>query len=141
MTSFESKITHIPAPVEKVYAKLSDLNNLEALRNIIPADKMDKIKSMNFDTDSCTIEVDPVGKVTFRIIDREPTKTIKFQAEQSPMPLYLWIQLLPVDAQTSKTRITVKADINVFLKPMISKPLQEAVDRMADILTVIPYDR
>ena len=48
MTSFESKITRIPAPVEMVYAKLSDLNNLEALRNMIPADKAAQIKDMRF---------------------------------------------------------------------------------------------
>ena len=140
MTSFESKITRIPASIEKVYAKLSDLNNLEAVRNMIPADKAAQIKDMRFDADSCTVNVDPVGELTFRIIDREPPKTIKFTAEKSPLPLFLWIQLLPVDEQTTKTRITVKAEINAFLKPMVSKPLQQAVDRMAEVLTVIPYD-
>ena len=140
MTSFESKITRIPAPVEAVYAKLSDLSNLEALRNMIPADKAVQIKEMRFDTDSCTVNVDPVGELTFKIIDREPPKTIKFTAEKSPLPLFLWIQLLPVDEYTTKTRITIKAEINAFLKPMVSKPLQEAIDRMADVLTVIPYN-
>ncbi|MBR4070447.1 MAG: SRPBCC family protein [Bacteroidaceae bacterium] len=140
MTSFESKITRIPAPVEMVYAKLSDLNNLEALRNMIPADKAAQIKDMRFDTDSCTVNVDPVGELTFKIIDREPPKTIKFTAEKSPLPLFLWIQLFPVDEYTTKTRITIKAEINAFLKPMVSKPLQEAIDRMADVLTVIPYN-
>lgn len=140
MTSFESKITRIPAAVESVYAKLSDLNNLEAVRNMIPADKMAQIKDMRFDADSCTVNVDPVGELTFRIIDREPPKTIKFTAEKSPLPLFLWIQLLPVDEYTTKTRITIKAEINAFLKPMVSKPLQEAVDRMADMLAVILYN-
>lgn len=140
MTSFESKITRIPAPVEAVYAKLSDLSNLEALRNMIPADKAAQIKEMRFDTDSCTVNVDPVGELTFKIIDCEPPKTIKFTAEKSPLPLFLWIQLLPVDEYTTKTRITIKAEINAFLKPMVSKPLQEAIDRMADVLTVIPYN-
>lgn len=140
MTSFESKITRIPAPVESVYAKLSDLSNLEALRGMIPADKVAQIKHMRFDTDSCTINVDPVGELTFRIIDRESPKTIKFTAENSPLPLFLWIQLLPVDEYTTKTRITVKAEINAFLKPMVSKPLQTAIDRMAEMLTVIPYN-
>lgn len=140
MTSFESKITRIPAPVEAVYAKLSDLSNLEALRNMIPADKAAQIKEMRFDTDSCTVNVDPVGELTFKIIDREPPKTIKFTAEKSPLPLFLWIQLLPVDEYTTKTRITIKTEINAFLKPMVSKPLQEAIDRMADVLTVIPYN-
>ncbi|MBR5843223.1 MAG: SRPBCC family protein [Bacteroidaceae bacterium] len=140
MTSFESKITHIPAPIDKVYAKLSDLSNLEALRGMIPADKMAQIKDMRFDVDSCTVNVDPVGELTFKIIDREPPKTIKFTADKSPLPLFLWIQLLPVDENTTKTRITVKAEISMFLKPMVSKPLQTAVDRMAEVLSVIPYN-
>ena len=140
MTSFESKITHIPAPIDKVYAKLSDLSNLEALRGMIPADKMAQIKDMRFDVDSCTVNVDPVGELTFKIIDREPPKTIKFTADKSPLPLFLWIQLLPVDENTTKTRITVKAEISIFLKPMVSKPLQTAVDRMAEVLSVIPYN-
>ena len=140
MTSFESKITHIPAPIDKVYAKLSDLSNLEALRGMIPADKVAQIKEMRFDVDSCTVNVDPVGELTFKIIDREPPKTIKFTADKSPLPLFLWIQLLPVDENTTKTRITVKTEISMFLKPMVSKPLQTAVDRMAEVLSVIPYN-
>ncbi len=140
MTTFESKITCIPAPIEMVYAKLSNLNCLEGLRDRIPADKAAQIKEMRFDADSCTINVDPVGELTFRIIDREPPKTIKFTAENSPISLFLWIQFVAVDESRTKTRITVKADINAFLKPMISKPLQEAIDRMADMLTVIPYN-
>lgn len=139
MASFESKVTHIPAPVDMVYDRLSDLNNLAALRDMIPADKAAQIKDMRFDADSCTINVDPVGELTLRIIEREPSKTIKFEAEKSPVPFNLWIQLLPVDERTTKTRITVKAEISAFLKPMLSKPLQDAVDRMAEILTVIPY--
>lgn len=140
MTSFESKITAIPAPIDKVYAKLSDLSNLEAIRDRIPADKAAKIKEMRFDADSCTINVDPVGELTFRIIERELPKLVKFTAENSPLPLFLWLQFVPIDEQNTKTRITVKAEINAFLKPMISKPLQEAIDRMAEMLTVIPYN-
>lgn len=140
MTSFESKITCIPAPIHQVYAKLSDLNNLEAVRDRIPADKASQIKEMSFDADSCTISVDPVGTLTFRIIEREEPKLVKFTAENSPLPLFVWVQFVPVDEQTTKTRITVKAEINAFLKPMISKPLQDAIDRIAEMLTVIPYN-
>lgn len=140
MTSFESKITRIPAPIDKVYAKLSDLNNLESLRNMLPADKAAQIKDMRFDADSCTVNVNPVGELTFRIIDREPPKTIKFTAENSPLPLFLWIQFLPLDEYNTKSRITVKAEINLFMKPLVSKPLQEAIDRLAEMLSVIRYE-
>lgn len=139
--TFESRITHIPAPIETVYAALSDLNNAGKLRDAIPADKAAMIKDMHFDADCCTINVEPVGKITFRIIMREPPKTIKFSAENSPVPLLLWIQLVATDPQNTKTRITVRTEVNLFLKKMIAKPLQDAIDRMAEALTVIPYDK
>lgn len=139
MTSFESKITHIPAPIDKVYAKLSDLRNLEGVKEKLPADKAAQIKDMRFDADSCTITIVPVGEVTFRIIEREEPKLVKFTAENSPIPLFVWLQLVAIDELNTKTRITVKAEVNAFLKPMISKPLQEAIDRMSEMLAMIPY--
>lgn len=84
--TFESIITHIPAPIETVYATLSDLNNVSRLRDAIPQDRAQQIKEMRFDADSCTISVDPVGELTFRVVMREPNKTIKFTAENSPIP-------------------------------------------------------
>ena len=139
--TFESIITHIPSPIEAVYATLSDLNNVGRLRNAIPDDRAQQIKDMRFDADSCTIAVEPVGELTFRIVMREPHKTIKFTAENSPVPLFLWIQLVAVDEMNTKCRITVKADVNPFLKTMIAKPMKEGIDRMAQALAVIPYNK
>lgn len=139
--TFESNITLIPAPIQTVYDTLSDLNQIGRLRNHIPADKAAQIKEMRFDADSCSFTIDPVGELTFRIIMREPPKTIKFSAENSPVPLLLWIQLVAVNENSTKTRITVKAEINPFIKPMISKPIKEAIDRFAEALTVIPYNK
>lgn len=139
--TFESNITLIPAPIQTVYDTLSDLNQIGRLRDLIPADKAAQIKEMRFDADSCSFTIDPVGELTFRIIMREPPKTIKFSAENSPVPLLLWIQLVAVNENSTKTRITVKAEINPFIKPMISKPIKEAIDRFAEALTVIPYNK
>ncbi len=139
--TFESNITLIPAPIQAVYDTLSDLNQIGRLRNHIPADKAVQIKEMRFDADSCSFTIDPVGELMFRIIMREPPKTIKFSAENSPVPLLLWIQLVAVNENSTKTRITVKAEINPFIKPMISKPIKEAIDRFAEALTVIPYNK
>lgn len=139
--TFESIITHIPAPIETVYATLSDLNNISRLRDSISDERAQQIKEMRFDTDSCTISIEPVGELTFRVVMREPHKTIKFAAENSPIPLFLWIQLVAVDEQNTKTRITVKTDVNPFLKPMIAKPMKEGIDRMAQALAIIPYNK
>jgi mannitol-specific phosphotransferase system IIBC component len=55
------------------------------------------------------------------------------------MPFNLWIQVLPVSDMTSKMRVTVKADIPFMLKGMVSGPLQDGVEKIADALAQVPY--
>ena len=137
MTQFESGIKMIPYSQEQVYAKLSDLNHLEAVKDRIPADK---IEDLRFDADSVSFNVSPVGRLSLRIVDREPLKTIKFEAENSPIPFNLWIQLLPVTETECKMKLTIKAEINMFLKGMVSKPMQDGLEKLAEMLAVIPYN-
>jgi hypothetical protein len=108
MSKFESSIKQINYPVEAVYRNISDLTNLERVRDRVPEDKL---KDFQFDSDSVQVSVDPVGVIKLRIIEREENKCVKFEAEQSPLPFNLWIQVLPVTAETSKMKVTVKADI------------------------------
>lgn len=140
MTSFESKTVRIAHSAEKVFALLSDLSNLERFQGVLNAPGNDKLKITGYDRDSLSIEVSPVGTLTFRIVNREPYKTIKFEAENSPLPLNLWIQFVSTGENETASRITIKADLNPFIKPMLSKPLQEGVDKMADMLVVLPYE-
>ncbi len=140
MTSFESKTVRITHPAEKVFALLSDLSNLERFQGVLNAPGNDKLKITGYDRDSLSIEVSPVGTLTFRIVNREPYKTIKFEAENSPLPLNLWIQFVSTGENETASRITIKADLNPFIKPMLSKPLQEGADKMADMLVVLPYE-
>ncbi len=136
MTEFVSEIKQIPQNDERIYAMLSDLSNLERIKDRIP---QDKIKDFEFDSDSCSFSVSPVGKITFQIVDREPCKTIKFQTTNSPVPLFLWIQLKQVQEMDTRMRLTVRAELNSFLKPMVSKPLQDALDKISAVLASLPY--
>ena len=136
MTKFESTIKHIQAPQQKVYDMLSDLNNLERVKDQLPEDKL---KDLTFDSDSVSVTVPPVGSLTLRVVNREEPKTIKFETEQSPIPFNLWIQLLPMDETSCKMKLTVKAELNPFIKGIISGPLQEGLEKIADGLTMINY--
>ena len=137
MSKFESSIKQINYPVEAVYRNISDLTNLERVRDRVPEDKL---KDFQFDSDSVQVSVDPVGVIKLRIIEREENKCVKFEAEQSPLPFNLWIQVLPVTAETSKMKVTVKADIPFMLKGMVSGPLQDGVEKIADALSQIPFE-
>lgn len=135
MSKFESSIKHIPYPQTAVYATLSDLSNIEKVRDRLPADK---IKDLQFDSDSVSISA-PMGSVTLRIIEREEPKCIKFAAENSPIAANLWIQIVPEGDAACKMRLTIKADLNPFIKGMVAKPLQEGIEKIADVLAIIPY--
>jgi hypothetical protein len=137
MTEFISDIKTIPCGNQIIYETLSDLNNLEKLKDRIPSNK---IEGFTFDSDSCSFSVQPVGKIRFSIIDREPLKTIKLIADQSPVEVFMWIQLRETGEQETKMKLTIKADLNPFIKPMITKPLQEGINQIANILASIPYE-
>ena len=136
MTKFESNVKQIPYPVEDVYRNISDLSNLERVRDRIP---QDKLQDFQFDSDSVQVSVSPVGTIKLRICEREENKCVKFETEQSPMPFNLWIQVLPVSDTESKMKVTVKADIPFMLKGMVSGPLQDGVEKIADALSQIPF--
>ena len=138
MADFVSEVKTIPYPDKDIYSVLSDLNNLELVKDKIP---QDKIKEFSFDTDSCTISVDPIGNVKFIIVEREPNSTIKFEAAQIPFAVNLWIQLKASGDNETKMKLTVRAELNPFIKPMVAKPLQDGLDKMAEVLATLPYDQ
>ena len=136
MEEFVSETKQIPYNDDRIYGMLSDLSNLERVKDRIP---QDKDKNFEFDSDTCSLAVEPVGKIAFQIVEREPNKLIKFATTNSPVPLFLWIQLKQVAEMDTRMRITVRADLNPFLKPMVSKPLQEAVDKISTVIASLPY--
>lgn len=136
MTKFESDIKFIPFSQENVYEKLSNLNNLEKVKDKLP---QDKVKNLTFDADSVSIEVPPVGNITLQVVEKEPCKCIKFGTTTSPLPFNLWIQLLPVLGNECKMKLTIGMELNPFMKTMVQKPLQEGLQKMADMLAMIQY--
>ena len=135
-SKFESSIKQVPYPQQAVYDNISDLRNLEKVRDRVPEDK---VSDFTFDEDTVGLNVQPVGELKLRICEREEPKCVKFETVQSPVPFNVWIQVLPVDEQNSKMKVTVKAELNPFIKSMIEKPLQEAVEKIADALALVQY--
>lgn len=136
MTKFESSVKVIPYSQERVYDKLADLSNLESIKDRLP---QDKVKDMSFDTDTLSFNVDPVGQLTLKIIERGPCKCIKFETINSPLPFNMWIQIVSSADEECKLKITIGLDINPFMKAMVQKPLQEGLEKMADMLSMIQY--
>ena len=135
-TKFESSVKQIPYSQEAVFRNISDLRNLEKVRDRVPEDK---VQDFSFDEDTVSLNVAPVGELKLRIIERDEPKCVKFETAQSPVPFNVWIQVLPVTDTTSKMKVTVKAELNPFIKGVVSGPLQDGVEKIADALSQIKY--
>jgi len=138
MAEFVSDTKTIPYSDETVFAALSDLSKLEQIKGKIPDDK---IKDFTFDSDSCSFRIDLVGQIRFAVVERQPNKMVKFKSENLPFDVFLWLQLLAKQENDTKMRLTVKADLNPIMESMVSKPLKQAVDQVADLLSRLPYDK
>lgn len=141
MKRIESSIKQIPYPQEAVYAKVSDLSNLKYITERIPADKADQFKMQDLectpDRVSCTVS--PVGQIELGVVSRAPSKCVKMETLRSPIKLTVWIQIVSTGESSCKIKLTVDADLNLFMAKMVEKPLTEAVDKLADMLSMLPY--
>ena len=135
-TKIESSIREIPYSQQSVYNMLSNLSNIDKVRDKIPEDK---VNDLQFDNDSITISTQ-MGSVKLVIADHEEPKMIKFETAESPLPFNFWIQVLPVSDTTCKMKLTIRSDVNPFMASMVKKPLQQGVEKIADALQAIRYE-
>ena len=135
-TKYESKITSAPCSAQQIYRVMSNLQNLERVRDMIPKDK---IQEMEIEPDRVRIKVDGLAqKITIAIVDRIENDTVKFGAEGIPMDANFWIQLKELAPNDTRIKLTVKADIPMMFKMMIGKKLQDGLDQAADMF---PYSQ
>ena len=157
MAKYESGVKQIPYSQSSVYSKLSDLSNLSVLKEKldtteVPENLKDQaneeqlkkakevLEKMEFTTDTISIDIAPLGQLVIEIIEREPEKLIKMTSTQSPVPVTMWIQLVPTSETSCKMRLTLDAELNMFLKMAVGSKLKDGIDKFADMLAKLPYE-
>ena len=137
-----------------MYAKVSDLSNLQTLKERLAdpeaqarlaqnvgEDKVSQftkyLENVSFDQDTITFGGSPVGDICLKVVEREEPKLVKLEAENTPLPITIWIQLAPVSETSCKLRVTLGAEVNMFMRAMVSGPLTKAANGLADMLALI----
>ncbi len=138
MTEFVSEVKTILHSDADVYRVLSDPRNLQKVKGELPEDQ---ITDLIFDEDSISFRVNPIGAVRFLVIEREPDKLVKLQSEKLPFDVFLWIQLIAKGEKDTRLRLTMRAELNSFIRGMVEKPMREMLEKMSEALTRLPYDR
>jgi carbon monoxide dehydrogenase subunit G len=139
METYESNIVQVQASAQQIFDKLSNLENLQPLLNNLPPEATEKVKDISVTPDTCRFNIENFGEMGFKIIEREPCKTIKFTGDATPVEVYLWIQLVEKEAYNTKMKLTLKADIPFMLKMMVNSKLKEGINQIATVLSKIPY--
>ena len=144
MAEFKSPETTLYAPIERVYAKLSNLENFKSFldkipADKIPADKMEQFKSIEVTADSIAFQVGPTGAVKFVVAEKREPSLIKLKAADLPLSLTLELHL-KADGDNCRQQTIINADIPAMLKPMVAGPLQKVVDQFGSVLSAIPFN-
>jgi carbon monoxide dehydrogenase subunit G len=122
---YESHQVVIRKPETLIYTILSDFKNFSpALEG--------KVEDWKVEGDSCSFKVKGLT-AGMRIVDRIPSNTIKIQGDEtSPMPFTFWIQLKQVSVDDTRMKLTLHTKLNMMMKMMLGKKLQEGINKMAD---------
>lgn len=140
MADYVSGIKSITNTTERVYNKLSDLSGMatigEALKHHPEASK---IGIEGIDSDNCAFVIPGAGRLQLRIVEREANKTIKLESVDAPIALTMWIQLVEAGTYDTRLRLTLRTELNFIMKKMIGSKLQEGVEKLADMMAMIPY--
>ena len=162
MNKYESSVKTVYAPVERVYARLSDLTSLQVLKervddprfeeiinSQVPADKRptpeqfeklrNNIRKMELTQDTLSGHIGPLGDITLKIVERTEPKLVKLELEGAPIAVTMWIQMLPSDENSSRLKVTLGAELNFFIRKMIESKLEKAPEGLAQFLSQIPY--
>ncbi|MBO5710024.1 MAG: polyketide cyclase [Rikenellaceae bacterium] len=122
---YESHQVVIRKPESLIYTVLSDFKNFSpALEG--------QVEDWKVEGDSCSFKVKGIT-AGMKIVDRIPSNTIKIEGDQtSPMPFTFWIQLKQVSVDDTRMRLTLHTKLNMMMKMMLGKKLQEGINKMAD---------
>jgi hypothetical protein len=146
ISKYVSDVKIIPHPIEVIFNYLSDFGNLakymseDLLSAVTEHIPQVTIRNFQSDSDSCRFEIGGIGHAELRIVERSPFTTIKIEGQGGlPVELKFWIQLLPVEANETKLRLTLHADMGMMIKMMVGNKLEKGINQLAGVLAMLPY--
>jgi carbon monoxide dehydrogenase subunit G len=126
----------IDGNVEKVYDRMSNINNLSPFIG-------DKVQDWKATENECSFTVNAMGfntAITLFIAEKIPNERIVIKSGQagvegqggSPFPLSATLNLEKVSETSFYAQVYVDVEVPMMLSMMVKKPLQEMVDKLLE---------
>ncbi len=129
MKHFESKPVKVSRPADIVYDIFSDFNNFKGLI------ATDRIESFTCTQTTCTIKAKGLPDITLDMKECTQGKRVVYCThDQRPINIELGVDIDRNNDVSSQVQFFINADIEGVTSMMLSKPLQNLLDMMANKL-------
>jgi len=126
-TEFISRAGTLRAKPSQIFSFAADVRNFSRFAG------NENIRDWKADSDSCSFEVPVVGPVQVTIAEREPCSKIRFEGHaMNSVEFRLWLQLKESEAETTRFRLVLRAELNPFFKMMASGKINEYLEKLID---------
>ncbi len=132
MTKIESKTVEIKRDIEFVYNFLSSFSNFNSISH-------EKLENLKVSDDKCSFTVKGMGDFGLKIIARVPNNSITIINDPDvnssiPMNFILTFNFKSTDYYVCQTTITVELDANPIIAMAVKKPVEKAINTLAEAL-------
>ena len=125
---FQSHKVELPVTVEKAYLFLHDLNNLKQL---MP----EQIINWQSAEDSCSFDIKGMAHISLKRGETIPNRQVRIiSMPENPIDLEIRGNLEKLTENKTAATVELTADLSPMLQLMVSGPLQNLVNIMADRL-------
>ena len=135
MSVYSGKPVTLPRPINDIYAKISDLGQYRDMVEQLPAEQREKLQGVEFRGEAIKMDAPGVGELVFKITERTAPTHVDLNAEGSPIPIKLSIDLADVDGASTRLTPRVEIQIPAMLRPFIGGKIQEAADKFGEVFT------
>ena len=114
---------------KQLYNKLSNLTNL---KEIIPS----SIENFEATEDSCSFKMKGMPKLEMSLTEKTPFSKISLSASESPVSFSLNCFITNY-SEKCQARLEVKAELNMMMKMMVEKPINDFLSILSEKLRTI----
>ncbi len=144
MSEYKSNPIQLKGSAEQTFDTLSNLENLKALlekapKDRIPADKLEMLEKLEITPDSITVPGGPMGAVTLEVSERRRPEYIELKAAHLPVDVKLGLEIEPVSDSEARGTMVINAAIPPMLAPMVSGSLKKILEQCATILGYVNF--
>lgn len=144
MAIYSSEKVTLNSSADSVFHKFSNLENLRAMLDKVPADRVPEDKRQMFENiqitpDTISVPGGPMGNLTFRVTELKEPTLIRLNGEGIPIEMALVLHLTPVNENSCTAQIDIDINLPAMLKPMIGGQIQKIADQFGEVLAAIPF--